>query len=172
MRPSDKYNHPSYNYLSSSNSFSPTTTINSTSTCFNNSSSSTYSSPSISTKLFPIFQSTKIKLKCILNKLQYALWDAMEKGLLMVAHYLATVMVLALQCYRLAKHPSFWLETSELALRCLVAETKSRPELNKLFSWLEWTGLKTPRKLFGFALDHGSEFFIHLALRPRINSFL
>ncbi|CAO3623574.1 unnamed protein product [Cunninghamella blakesleeana] len=171
MRPSDKNNH-SYTNHQNRNSTIQYITTKTQNSDFSIKSNATCFTSSISNKISPLFQSTKIKLKSVLHKLQQTLWDCVEKGLLMVAHYIATVMVLALQCYRISKHPSFWLETSELFLRCLVAETKSRPEINKLFSWLEWSGLKAPRKLFGFALDHGSELFIHFALRSRVNTFL
>ncbi|CAO3592966.1 unnamed protein product [Absidia cylindrospora] len=123
---------------------------------------------SICTSLYQLshlLRFSETKLKDIVNGLQQALWNAAEQGFMILAHYLAVVMVLALQYYRLARHTSFWLETSELALRCLVAETKTRPELDRLFSWLEWSGLPSSRRLFGMALDHGSEWFISASLR-------
>ncbi|KAI8093900.1 uncharacterized protein BX664DRAFT_330922 [Halteromyces radiatus] len=103
---------------------------------------------------------SSFKAKHVIHRIHHALWDAVEQGLLMLAHYLAVVMVLALQCYRLARHSSFWLETSELALRCLVAETKSRPELDRVFSWLQWAGLKSSRRVFGSFLDHCTDWLI------------
>ncbi|ORZ05475.1 hypothetical protein BCR42DRAFT_180853 [Absidia repens] len=117
-------------------------------------------------QLVHLLRFSETKVKDIVNGLQQALWNAAEQGFMILAHYLAVVMVLALQYYRLARHPSFWLETSELALRCLVAETKTRPELDRVFSWLEWSGLPSSRRLFGMALDHGSEWFISASLRP------
>lgn len=110
-------------------------------------------------RLSDLLRTSCCKLKHILQRLQQALWDAAEQGLMVLAHYLALVMVLALQYYRMARHPSFWLETSELVLRCLVAETKTRSELVRVFSWLEWSGLPSHR-FFSTALDHGSEWLI------------
>jgi hypothetical protein len=134
-------------------------------------SSTSQSRPSVSRQCTPkstvttlyrlscILRTSCYKVKHILQKLQQALWDAAEQGLMILAHYLAMIMVLVLQCYRLARHPSFWLEISELALRCLVAETKTRSELVRVFSWLEWSGLPSHR-FFSTALDHGSEWLI------------
>ncbi|ORX55653.1 hypothetical protein DM01DRAFT_1373393 [Hesseltinella vesiculosa] len=114
-----------------------------------------------------LFQITGLKLRHLVHHWQQTLWRALEQGLLLLAHYLALVMVFSLQSYRLATHSSFWLETSELALRCVVAETKSRPELDRLFSWLESTGFKSSRKWFTLALDHGSDWIITMLLRPK-----
>ncbi|KAI8065177.1 hypothetical protein BC940DRAFT_305013 [Gongronella butleri] len=114
-----------------------------------------------------LLQATGLKIKQLVDMWQQTLWQALEQGLMLLAHYIALVMVFTLQSYRLATHSSFWLETSELALRCVVAETKSRPELDRLFGWIECTGFKSSRKWFTLALDHGSEWIITMLLRPK-----
>ncbi|KAI8337600.1 hypothetical protein BC941DRAFT_425724 [Chlamydoabsidia padenii] len=150
------YSSSSRSSISSSSSFDETTTRRRNKTTFSPLSHfhSLY-------RLSQLLRSSSYKLKDTLQRLQQALWDAAEQGLMMLAHYLAVVMVLTLQYYQLARHSSFWLETSELALRCLVAETKTRSELNRVFSWLEWSGLPS-RRLFSLALDHGSEWLISM----------
>ncbi|KAI8341763.1 hypothetical protein BC941DRAFT_466662 [Chlamydoabsidia padenii] len=77
----------------------------------------------------PLHRTPSSFCRSIFLQLQQTLWSAAEQGFIKLAR------VLSDRCY---SSSSFWIKASELALYCLVAETKSRRAeiLDRWRSWL------------------------------------
>ncbi|KAI8391820.1 uncharacterized protein BYT42DRAFT_543311 [Radiomyces spectabilis] len=111
------------------------------------------------------------------TRLQSCLWQAVQKGMTSVAHTLMVSLVILLQTcvhasqlldftsskYRLRLFQTAYWRQNAYLMDMLLDETKSRPEIDQLCSWLEWSGVasQTSSRAFLDSVMNKASHWIH-----------
>ncbi|KAI9028829.1 hypothetical protein CLU79DRAFT_716454 [Phycomyces nitens] len=101
-----------------------------------------------------------------LHRVHESFWKSLEAGVAAVTNSLASTLVFVVQtilsaCFYDSKHP-WTLALSERMLFGALAIFKARPEVNRVWNALHWTGLfhESARSSFERRLDQGAEWLI------------